>query len=118
MKTKPTSQSAFFNLRVLVASVFCVTGVFIALGATLLYSAQAKSQPTSNSPGAPQVTRMIGPVVMPNLRSLPYVPARELEEGPRLTRYPFPLSGRPGKSHASAFPHFQSLMEKVVRPMP
>src|ERR1041385_7707395 len=117
MKTK-SSQSAFFNLRVLIASVFCVTAVFIALGAARLYSAPAKAQPTTNSPGGPKVTRMIGPVVMPDVRSLPYIPANGAEEGPRLTRHPFPLVGGPGKSDASAFPHFQSLMEKVVRPTP
>ena len=55
MKTKSTSQSAFFNLRVLIASVFCVTGVFIALGGARLYSAQSKAPPTTNSPGAPKV---------------------------------------------------------------
>ena len=118
MKTKPTSKSAFFNLRVLIASVFCVTGVFIALGATRLYSAPAKVQPTSNSPGGPKVTRMVGPVVMPDLRSLPYVPARELEEGPRLTRYPFPLSGGPGKSRTSSYPHVQSLLKQILPPTP
>src|SRR4029077_19494235 len=32
MKTKSTSQSAFFNVRVLLASVFCLAGIFIALG--------------------------------------------------------------------------------------
>ncbi|PYL27638.1 MAG: hypothetical protein DMF39_10620, partial [Verrucomicrobia bacterium] len=64
MKTKSTSQSAFFNLRVLIASVFCVTGVFIALGGARLYSAQSKAPPTTNSPGAPKVVRMVGPAVM------------------------------------------------------
>src|ERR1041385_8107679 len=68
MKTK-SSQSAFFNLRVLIASVFCVTAVFIALGAARLYSAPAKAQPTTNSPGGPKVTRMIGPVVKPAVHS-------------------------------------------------
>src|SRR6266481_4297868 len=31
MKKKSTSQSAFFNLRVLVAVVLCLVGVFVAL---------------------------------------------------------------------------------------
>src|SRR5467141_895529 len=31
MKKKSASQSAFFNLRVLIASVFCLAGVFLAL---------------------------------------------------------------------------------------
>ena len=117
MKTKSTSQSAFFNLRILIASVFCVTGVFIGLGGVRLYSAQGNAQPTGNSPGGPKVVRMVGPAVMnTDLRNLPYVPPSAEIEGPRLTRYPFPLSGRPGKSGTSAFP--QSLLEKILTPTP
>jgi len=117
MKTKSTSQSAFFNLRILIASVFCVTGVFIGLGGARLYSAPAKAQPTTNSAGGPKVVRMVGPAVMnTDLRNLPYVPPNAEIEGPRLTRYPFPLSGRPGKSETSAFS--QSLLEKILTPIP
>jgi hypothetical protein len=119
MKTKSTSQSAFFNLRVFIASVFCVTGVLIALGGARLYSAQSKAQPTTNSPGGPKVVRMVGPVVMnTDLRNLPYVAPNAEIERPRLTRYPFPLSGRPGKSGTSAFPQSQSLLEKILTPTP
>jgi hypothetical protein len=119
MKTKSTSQSAFFNLRVLVASVFCVTGVFIALGGARLYSAPAKSQPTANSAGGPKVVQLIGPVALnQDLQNLPYIPGNGEIEGPRLTRYPFPLSGRPGKSGTSAFPQFQSLLAKILTPTP
>ena len=119
MKTKSTSRSAFFNLRVLIASVFCVTGVFIALGGARLYSAQSKAPPTTNSPGAPKVVRMVGPFVMnTDLRNLPYIAQNGEAEGPRLTRYPFPLAGGPRKSGISSLPHVQSLMEKVVRPVP
>ncbi|PYL04002.1 MAG: hypothetical protein DME31_04920 [Verrucomicrobia bacterium] len=117
MKTKSTSQSAFFNLRILIASVFCVTGVFIGLGGARLYSAPAKAQPTTNSAGGPKVVRMVGPAVMnTDLRNLPYVPPSVEIEGPRLTRYPFPLSGRPGKSETSAFS--QSLLENILTPIP
>ena len=117
MKTKSTSQSAFFNPRILIASVFCVTGVFIGLGGARLYSAPAKAQPTTNSAGGPKVVRMVGPAVMnTDLRNLPYVPPSVEIEGPRLTRYPFPLSGRPGKSETSAFS--QSLLEKILTPIP
>src|SRR5437867_3529602 len=31
MKKKSTSKSAFFNVRVLIAAVFCLIGVFVAL---------------------------------------------------------------------------------------
>ena len=118
MKTNSTSQSAFFNLRVLIASVFCVTGVFIAFGAARLYSAPAKAQPTSNSPSGPTVTSMIGPVALnQDLRSLPYVAPRADIERPRLTRHGF-ASGQPGKSGTSALPHVQSLLEKMLTPIP
>ncbi|MGZ5006193.1 MAG: hypothetical protein ACXV8H_11770, partial [Chthoniobacterales bacterium] len=49
MKKNSTSQSAFFNLRVLIASVFCLAGVFIALlgfGAFSNASAQANEAET------------------------------------------------------------------------
>ena len=45
MKKKSTSKSAFFNLRVLIASAFCLIGVFVALlgsGAFSNLSAQTK----------------------------------------------------------------------------
>src|SRR5437763_10452823 len=48
MKKKSTSQSAFFNTRVLLASVFCSAGALIALfgsGAFSNASAQANSAP-------------------------------------------------------------------------
>jgi uncharacterized membrane protein YqhA len=51
MKKKSTSQSAFFNLRILIAAVFCLAGVAAALfgmGAFSNVFAQAKggkSQP-------------------------------------------------------------------------
>jgi hypothetical protein len=119
MKTKSTSKSAFFNLRVLIASVFCVTGVIIALGGARLYSAQSKAQPTTSSAAGPKVVRMVGPVVMnTDLRNLPYVAPHAEIERPRLTRYPFPLSGRPGKSAASSFPQVQSLLKQILPPTP
>src|SRR5438876_2922228 len=46
MKKKSTSQSAFFNLRVLLASVFCLTGVFLALLGFGTFSAQAQQNHT------------------------------------------------------------------------
>jgi hypothetical protein len=126
MKKKTTSQSAFFNLRVLIASVFCLAGVLIALGAGLyLGSSRAQAQPgpgsappaTTNSPGGPDVVRLVGPVALNmNLRDLPYIPNEGENEGQRLTRYPFPLSGRPARSGTSAFPQVQSLLQKILTP--
>src|SRR4029453_13519880 len=97
MKKKSTSQSAFFNLRVLIAAVFCLGALAVAL------FAQTKSaRPTQQSdrsmgaqdaPGTqkPDVMLLTGPVIQNNdLRSLPYVaPNAEIEEK-RLRRYPPP----------------------------
>ena len=96
MKKKSTSQSAFFNLRILIAAVFCVAGVAVALFGTGAFSnvfAQAKaSQTNQDVPGTqkPDVVRMVGPVRLDqDLRTLPYVAAKkESEERPPLTRYP------------------------------
>ena len=68
MKKKSSSQSAFFNLRVLIASVFCLAAVFMAMGATGIYSGSAEAQPANQAQaqpqsGAPSVVRMVGPVL-------------------------------------------------------
>jgi hypothetical protein len=128
MKKKSTSQSAFFNLRVLIASVFCLVGVFVALGALYLGSSKAQAQPgagpaapTANSSNGPDVVQLVGPAVVNNLRDLPYVPPKqEREEETRLTRSQFPPTGFKGspRSGASAFPKIQSLLEKIARPVP
>ncbi len=119
MKKKSTSQSAparrsfseggFFNLRVLIASVFCLIGVFVALlgsGAFSNLFAQTKgikqagvaARQDATGAQTPNVVRLIGPVVMnTNLRNLPYVAPHAEIDRPRLTRYPFPLSGRAGE---------------------
>jgi len=61
---------------------------------------------------------MVGPSVVKNLRDLPYIPpAPEIEER-RLTRYPFPLSGEAKRPGVAAFPKFQSLLGKILRPVP
>ena len=124
MKKKSTSQSAFFNLRVLIAAVFCLLGVFVALFGTGVF-AQTKGAKNTRSSGAqdapgtqtPDVVQMVGPVRQDqDLRTLPYVPNEGENEGQRLTRYPFPLSGRPARSGTSAFPQSQSLLEKILTP--
>src|SRR6266511_2614009 len=98
MKKKSTSQSAFFNLRVLAASVFCLLGIAVALFAQGKGAKQTqqtnRTTARQDAPGTqtPDVVQMIGPVAMnQDLRSLPYVPPKQKEEERRLTRYPFPL---------------------------
>src|SRR5215467_3181708 len=94
MKKKSTSQSAFFNLRVLAASVFCLLGIAVALFAQSKGARQTQQTNRSrqqDAPGTqhPDVVRMIGPVVMnQDLRKLPYVAPKEEFEERRLTRYP------------------------------
>ena len=99
MKKKSTSKSAFFNLRVLIASVFCLIGVFVALvgsGAFAQTKNANNSRSAQASPGTqtPDVVQMVGPVRLDqDLRNLPYVAPKEEFEEQRLRRYPFPLAG-------------------------
>src|SRR5438034_10444445 len=119
MKKKSTSQSAFFNLRVLIAAVFCLGALAVAL------FAQTKSaRPTQQSnrsvgaqdaPGTqtPDVVQLMGPVIQNNdLRSLPYVaPNAEIEEK-RLTRYPHPEI--PNSTNQSDYPRFEPSVKQIT----
>src|SRR5215831_8250182 len=55
MKKKSTSKSAFFNLRVLIASVLCLVGIFVAMlgmGAFSKVFAQTRgAQTNQDAPG-------------------------------------------------------------------
>src|SRR6266545_6684964 len=95
MKKKTTLQSAFFNLRVLTASVFCLLGIAVALFAQGNRTKQPqqtnRSRTQQDSPGTqrPDVVQMVGPVMLnQNLRDLPYVAPKEEFEERVLTRYP------------------------------
>src|SRR6266446_4080696 len=124
MKKKSTSQSAFFNLRVLIAAVFCLGALAVAL------FAQTKSaRPTQQSnrsvgaqdaPGTqtPDVVRLIGPVILnKDLRDLPYIaPSHEFEEK-RLMRYPHPEIPTPTEP-TSAYQRFESLIKQIMSPLP
>src|SRR5437667_7033543 len=106
MKKKSTSQSAFFNLRVLIAALFCLAGVAIAMlgmGAFSSAFAQAKGtrSGTQAAPGTqtPDVVQMVGPVRLDqDLRSLPYIAQKPREEERRLTRYVPLNTGQTGAS--------------------
>ena len=123
MKKKSTSQSAFFNLRVLIGLFVFLAGVFLALlgfGTFSKASAQSNASVQNQPPsGPPTVVPMVGPVAQnQDLRSLPYVaPAPEIEEK-RLTRYPRPETGAPAESGTSSLAQFQSLMKGLLRPVP
>src|ERR1041385_2442313 len=102
MKEK-SSQSAFFNIRVIIGLFVGMAGVFLALlsfGVFSKVTAQTGGQKQPSS-GAPAIVQMVGPVRLDqDLRSLPYIaPKAEFEERV-LTRYPRPGSGQtsPGRS--------------------
>ena len=129
MKKKSTSQSAFFNLRILLAAVFCLAGVAVALSGMGAFSnvfAQAKGAKTNqDAPGTqtPDVVRMIGPVRLDqDLRSLPYVaPKKEFEERGPLTRYPHVDTNQPSASSGSGsagLANVQNLLKNAWRPAP
>ena len=128
MKKKSTSQSAFFNLRVLIASLFCLAGIFVALGGAGLYSApsktQAQSGPGSAAPGTqtPDVVQPVGPVRLDqDLRKLPYVAPKEEFEERRLMRYPHEgteQSSAPSGYGTAGLAYVQSLLKNVWRQAP
>ena len=118
MKKKSASQSAFFNLRVLIGLFVFLAGVFLALlgsGAFSNLFAQPKAakqaQPRS---GPPDVVRMVGPVSHnKDLRSLPYMaPSPEIEKGV-LTRYPRGKTPLPQQQDSSP-----PIIKRLLQPPP
>src|SRR5947207_12595175 len=123
MKKKSTSQSAFFNLRVLTASVFCLLGIAVALFAQGKSAKQIqqtnRSTTRQDAPGTqhPNVVQMVGPVMLnTNLRDLPYIPnPTETEEQP-LTRYPRGKGAPPPAAPSSPF--LRKLLKNIFPPTP
>ena len=124
---KKSSQSAFFNPRVLIGLFVVLAGVFLALvgfGAFSSVFAQGKqprqsggSNGAQDAPGTqtPAVVRMVGPVRLnQDLRSLPYIAPNQEAEERRLTRHQFPLAGPAG----SSFPQVSTLIKGLGRPAP
>src|SRR5947208_11259118 len=133
MKKKSNPNSAFFNLRVLIAAVLCLFGVFVALvgsGAfaqtkgTSASQQSARSNATQDAPGTqtPDVRRMVGPVRLDqDLRSLPYVAPKKVFEERRLTRYPHLGTGQasaPSGYALSGLKYVQALLKNIWRPTP
>src|SRR5882672_4748051 len=131
MKKKSTSQSAFFNFRVLIGLFVFLAGVFLALLATGAFSsafAQAKGaknnrSATKASPGTqtPDVVRMVGPVALNmDLRKLPYVAPKEEFEERVLTRYPHGTAqtGASAGYGISGLAKVQQLVKNLWRPAP
>jgi hypothetical protein len=131
MKKKSTSKSAFFNLRVLIAFLLCLFGVFMALlgsGAFSNLFAQTKGSKNNRStarqdaPGTqtPDVVQMVGPVrTTTDVRHLPYIPNEGETEERRLTRYQFPNTGPlPSAPAAPSSPWMQKLLKSIFRATP
>jgi len=127
MRKKSTSTSVFFKLRVLVASVFWLAGVFIALGSVGLYlgapKAEAQSAPgpttvTASSPsGGPDVVPLVGPVcVNTDLRDLPYIPPTPQILNQRLIPYPRVKTGAPSID-TSRFAQLPTWIMEILRPV-
>jgi hypothetical protein len=122
MKKKSTSQSAFFNLRILTASVFCLLGIAVALfaqGNRTKQSQTGRSTAAHDAPGTqrPDVVQMVGPVMLnTNLRDLPYVAPKEEFEERILTRYPHGTGAPPAVAPPSA--SLQKLLKGIFRPTP
>src|SRR6266487_4577430 len=115
MKKKSTSQSAparrslgeggFFNLRVLIAALFCLVGV-----------AARQDAPGTQTP---DVVRLVGPVVMnTHLRDLPYIPPAPQILKERMIPHTRPGLQEPAQSETSAFPQFQSLLKDFFETIP
>src|SRR5262245_44309101 len=133
MKKKSTSRSAFFNLRVLIACVLCLFGIFVALlgsGAFSNLFAQTKGPKQAGAAGrqdapgtqTPDVVQMVGPVRLDqDLRSLPDIPQQPREEERRLTRY-VPLNtgqaSAPSGYGISGLKYVQALLKNLWRPAP
>ena len=86
MKKKSTSKSAFFNLRVLIASVLCLFGVFVALVASGVFSnASAQTNATQAQAQEPKAQQPGQMIVIPASHADASRPLREqlLEWPPR-----------------------------------
>jgi hypothetical protein len=93
MKKKSNSKSAFFNLRILIAAVFCLAGVFMALigfglypGASLLAQRPGQQQPQQWQPHWVVVHSSQNDVSAPlrEMATWPLPPARGgAHEGPK-----------------------------------
>src|SRR5262249_28784112 len=115
------------KLRVLLASIFCLAGVFIALGGmgfslaapkAEAQSARGPSAVTVSSPsGGPDVVPLVGPVCMSvDLRDLPYIPPAPQILKQRLIPYPRVKTGA-SSIERSRVAQFQALIMEILRPV-
>ena len=118
-------EGGFINLRVLIASVFCLAGAFIAFVGAGIYlgSSQAQAQPGPGSPApaatsanGPDVVQLVGPVRSDQrLQDLPYIPpAPQILK--RLLK-PYEKKGA-SRSQTPGLAQFESLINGLLRPVP
>lgn len=121
MKRNSASQSAFFNLRVLISSVFCLIAVFMAVGGVGRSNQSGKPREIASGtkvPGPPDIVKMVGPVSQDkDLRALPYIPQEGEDEEVRLLRHPLPLASS-GQKTDPYRPVRPSLPGPVAMPTP
>src|SRR5215813_8538978 len=124
MKTKSTSQSAFFNLRVLIAALLGLASVAVALLGTGAFSrvlAQGKggnnnssaNNQASSGTQLPDVVRLVGPLRLDqDLRTLPHTRPKQLETERPLMRYPHGTkqTGMPSGYGTSGLAYVQALV--------
>src|SRR5215475_8698718 len=131
MKKKSTSKSAFFNLRVLIASVLCVFGVFVALIASGAFSnlfaqtkgtKQAGGAARQDAPGTqkPKVIPLVGPVRLENVNKLPYIAPEPEFETKVMMRYPHGhgQTGARPDYRISGLAYVRQLLKSLWRPTP
>ncbi len=125
MKKKSTSQSAFFNFRVLFGAALCVAALAVALfaqGSGVKRSQQVAPRRTPrDAPGTqrPDIVRMVGPVRLDqDLRNLPYVAPKEEFEERALTRYPHGTNSTAAPSGYGQPTYVQTLLKNMWRPTP
>jgi hypothetical protein len=114
-KNKISSQSAFFNRRVLMALAFFLFSAMLAViaGTQSKGGASTRVKPANiagATPGSqqPDVVKMFGPVEQNlNLNDLPYIPPNGERDEVRLRRHPFLLSGKT--------PAVNDTVQKLVR---
>jgi len=124
-KRRRLGESGFFNLRVLIASIFCLAGFFIALIGVGLYLGPSKAQaqprpgstaPAANSANGPDVVRLVGPVRSDqHLQDLPYIPP-----APQILKQllkPYPEQAE-SQSQTPGLAQFESLINGMLQPVP
>ena len=125
MKKKSTSKSAFFNLRVLIASVLCLFGIAVALfaqgkGAKQTQQSRPLQQRAGRSRHAETGSRAndrSGPSESGSAKAALHPHRRGNRTKNRLTRYPHPNTGAPPPGAPSS-PWLQKLMKGLFRPTP